>query len=125
MSWRTKKAYIGGPADGAKYMMFPGDADGGGLQLYSTIGDFDLKRVNSIVRVYPQVMKFSSDTGKIRFLVTSDGYLDRIPHKPLTSSWYTSILTELDAANGHAGKLVEMARDRKSQDDITVLSFVV
>jgi len=126
LSWRTRKAYIGGPSNGAKYMMFPGEADGGGLQLYSTIGDFDLKRVNSVVRVYPQVSRVTRRSGNlIRFLVTSDGYLDGIPHKPLSTAWYTAIRTELDAANGDARDLVEMAKRRGSQDDITVLSFSI
>ncbi|MDR3540721.1 MAG: protein phosphatase 2C domain-containing protein [Desulfosporosinus sp.] len=128
-AWRTHKAYIGKPTEdtGTRYMLFPDDVYGGGLQLYSTLGDFDLKRVNPIVRVYPQVSRFwqTDRGGKLRFLVTSDGYLDGIRHKAQSRAWYTTIRTELEAARGDARDLVKMAKDRGSTDDITVLSFVM
>ena len=131
-TWRTRKAHMGGPSGGTKYMLFPGDEEKGGLQLYSTLGDFDLKGSNSVVKVYPQAMKIKTPSsaprhsaGFCRMLVASDGYLDGIDHRPFSSAWYDTIRTETDAANGDARDLVDMAEKRGSTDDITVLSFVI
>jgi serine/threonine protein phosphatase PrpC len=121
--WKTKIALIGTPEDSnSKYMMFPNRDEG--LQLYSTMGDFDLKSVNPLVRITPQAMRVSI-VPPSRFLVASDGYLDGTESfdEPLSDQWYDEILRELDASRGEARVLLGYAVDRKSTDDITVIIY--
>lgn len=119
--WKTKKALIGIPGDRTRYMMAPGTDEG--LQLYSTIGDFGLKRVNPLVGVFPQVMRFAAIPGETHIIVTSDGYTDGLKHKPLSADWVDSITREMEASQMDARELVNMARDRGSTDDITVVTY--
>ena len=121
MADRSRAKLIGiPPGSNSKYMLFPGTSDG--LQLYSAIGDFDLKKVNPLVKTAPLVRRFTATSGKTAFLVSSDGYLDGIQHEALTTEWYSVISRELQASKGDARDLVQMAVDRGSTDDITVLT---
>lgn len=119
--WKTKKALIGIPGEKTRYMMAPGTDEG--LQLYSTMGDFNLKRVNPLVGTFPQVMRFAAVPGETCIIVTSDGYTDGLKHKPLSADWADSITREMEASEMDARELVNMARDRKSTDDITVIAY--
>lgn len=122
MADRSRAKLIGIPSgSNSRYMLFPGTSDG--LQLYSTIGDFDLKKVNPLVRINPIVMRFIAKKGKTRFIVASDGYLDDIPYKALSSEWYATIERELESSKGDARDLVKMAESRGSTDDITVITY--
>lgn len=104
------------------YMLFPDDPDSG-LQLYSTIGDFDLKMVNPIVGVHPNIHKISYVPHGTKFLVTSDGYTDGFKPSLLSKPWYDAVYNEISRAHGRAGILTSLARQRGSQDDVTVIIF--
>lgn len=123
LQWATGDAYVGNaPDDGPGYMLFPGKSRGG-MQMYSCIGDFDLKGVNPLVSVYPVVKKVSGVPAGTVFLVTSDGYLDGLKGEPMSRSWCESIKRELFSGGRKARALEAMARSRGSEDDITVLVY--
>lgn len=106
------------------YMLFPDDP-GSGLQLWSSIGDFDLKYVNPVVGVYPYVRKIEDIAKGTQIIISSDGYTDGLDHKPLSEKWFTSIYKEVLKSKGNPMKLIEMARSRGSSDDITVITYTV
>jgi serine/threonine protein phosphatase PrpC len=105
-------------------MLFPNEP-GSGLQLWSSIGDFDLKSVNPVVSVYPYVRQIKDVSKGTQIIISSDGYTDFIDHKPLSDKWYTTIYKEVLKSKGNPIKLIEMARKRGSSDDITVVTYTI
>lgn len=121
--WRMGKSLYG-KIGGSAYMMFPGSAESG-LQLYSTIGDFDLKEVNPVVRARPLAVRLGPLARGTRILVASDGYLEGFPMIK-KSRWMDAVGDEIDrSAEFSARDMVEMAISRGSRDDITAIAIEV
>lgn len=125
IQWKTGHSLMGGSGP-TPYMMIPG-VPRNGLQLFGTMGDFDLKDSNPVVKAIPNIKKIGPDLPLgTKFLVTTDGYLDGIQFRPHTEGWYKTICAEIEGVHDSASGLVKIAKDdRGSTDDITVLSFEV
>jgi serine/threonine protein phosphatase PrpC len=120
LQWRSGEALVGGSRGSSRYMLVPGEPQSG-LQVYSTVGDFSVKRANPAVTIDPVVRRWGPlPRGTVLFVAT-DGYYDGIPHQAYTSAWLRFIEREVRGARGDPRRLVSAARARGSRDDVTVL----
>lgn len=99
------------------------------LQLYSVVGDFDAKKFNKYIGIYPTVVVINRQLSKgTKLIVASDGAYDHVAifkkdeeKKPHSTSWVRALTFELEQANWSAKNLALRAISRGIRDDITAI----
>lgn len=119
----TGKQYMGENPGGTLYVVNPDGEDA--LQLYSCLGDFDMKKQNPLVFVRPSVEYIPPSQSPTVVLLASDGYAEGLAATPCTQKWFAEIKKEIEECRGSPEELVKMAQDRGSGDDISAIVFTV